>query len=680
MVRLTFTVGITIGILVGILTVIVYQMRSIQSSVAYHVSSSGSNNDYLMVKDSAIYKGFESTLNFVKNTTIGMYNTDSYVNYTSKQFNPPSLTVSLSVQPTAAPTALKSSNISATTTSTAVEKVTNTKKETSGFLSPNTDSTINTLNNKSNAGTSVASSSSSSSSCPYSIKVYVYELPATLKSVHLAEEARTNKSLHICQKCILEQFAVEYIVYDYFHQFCGRTNDPNEADFFYLPIIRDAEYRTQMAIGGQRSRSPSLTEESLIDLLEKNDDSKWLQVFNITSMYWKKHNGADHILVMPAPVTNFRHEGSMRGFFHYMIHLYPPIFLALEYSASFVKEYPICSQQKNILVPYPTTDPDLYNGKLHKDIVQRNYLIYYQGGLHGDCVEVRKALKFLIQNSTTLTNIIPPMKILKSATEREHGFRMATFCPIPIGDSPSSKRMYDVLNFGCIPVILSDDLVYAYTKSVGGPLDLSLFAIQLPQAVIQFPAAVMLARYKDKKEQFGKLPSGALLYDILQAAVTAGLDYQNNSYVNPLVQILQQVQQLYSFDVETLRAGVESVSPTFRYYKYRKNLIEIPTSLHAYPDGGSMDAVVAMLTEKKSVGIDKIRDSCQSERSRKDHVYINRYPCDYEKNGGRRLTSSISSTAYEDVSMIDGYELHKYENMSFAQSLSNRINGLDPFY
>ena len=26
---------------------------------------------------------------------------------------------------------------------------------------------------------------------------------------------------------------------DFFTQFCGRTEDPNEADFFYLPIVRD---------------------------------------------------------------------------------------------------------------------------------------------------------------------------------------------------------------------------------------------------------------------------------------------------------------------------------------------------------------------------------------------------------------------------------------------------------
>ena len=48
----------------------------------------------------------------------------------------------------------------------------------------------------------------------------------------------------------------------------------------------------------------------------------------------------DHIIVMPAPVTNLRHQTSMRGFFHYMMQLNPPIFLNVEFSKSFVKAYP----------------------------------------------------------------------------------------------------------------------------------------------------------------------------------------------------------------------------------------------------------------------------------------------------------------------------------------------------
>ncbi len=483
--------------------------------------------------------------------------------------------------------------------------------------------------------------------CPYNFKIYVYDLPQHLKSIYLSEEARVNKTLHICQKCILEQFSIEYIIYDFFTKFCGRTFDPDEADFFYLPIIRDAEYRVTLdSKGPHNKRAPSSTEQALLDIIEKNNDVKWLEVFNTTSKYWKQHKGSNHIIVMPAPVTNLRHESSQRGFFHYMVHLYPPIFLALEYSASFVKEYPICSSQKNILMPYPTTDPDLFNGKLHGGVVKRDSLLYYAGGLHGDCIEIRRAMHHILRNSSQLPGVLPDVRSIQA--EREHGFRAATFCPVPVGDSPSSKRMYDVLNFGCIPVILSDDLVYAFTSPVGGTIDESIFAIRLPQAVVQFSSDVMLERFKNKKEQFGRLPTGDLLYDLLAQAKSENAEYYKGYYVNPLIQILQRVSQQ---NIQILRSGVESVAPKFRYYKITKNMTTIPTANHVYPDGGALDSLAAMLSLRKSQGLAKVSASCQTERFATGHKYLGRFPCEYEpnpKNDFRKLSNTTES--YSDNS------------------------------
>ena len=386
--------------------------------------------------------------------------------------------------------------------------------------------------------------------CKYDFSVYVYEIPKSLRSIQVSEEARTNKSLHICQKCILEQFALEYILFDFFTQFCGRTYDPEKADFFYLPIVRDAEYRFALQHFGPRSRTPSDAEEALLLILEKNDSSLWKNLFKISDKYWRARDGADHIIAMPAPVTNFRHQGSQRGFFHYMIQLSTPIFLSVEYSSEFIREYPFCSIRKNIVMPYPTTDPELFNGKLlkmplkssgqqflrqnskieneNKSIIinykeRRQYLLYYAGGLHGDCIEVRKAMKQLMNNCSRLANIIPPVR--SNQEEREEGFLSSTFCPVPIGDSPSSKRMYDVLNFGCIPVVLSDELVWAFSDETNGPLNHSSFSVKLPQSVVQYNALRSLSHYASRKADFGVLPSGTLLYDLLLRAQKEGADF-----------------------------------------------------------------------------------------------------------------------------------------------------------
>lgn len=489
--------------------------------------------------------------------------------------------------------------------------------------------------------------------CKYNFTVYVYEIPQSLLSIKVSEEARRNKTLHICQKCILEQFSLEYILYDFFTQFCGRTYDPSVADYFYLPIVRDAEYRLALQNHGPRSRNPSQAEEALLLLLEKNDSSLWRQVFGVTDRFWWARGGADHLIAMPAPVTNFRHQGSQRGFFHYMLHLHTPIFLAVEYSSSFIAEYPICSRRKNIVLPYPTTDPELFSGKLLPTPSPpappnassalsvdfhwgpRKYLLYYAGGLHGDCIEVRKAMRQLLVNCSRLPelHLVPPVKA--NQEQRELGFLAATFCPVPIGDSPSSKRMYDVLNFGCVPVVLSDELVWAFSSRIGGPLNVSSFALHVPQSLVQFSARRTLARFASRRAELGVLPSGTRLYDLLLRAQREGAD------LNPLVQVLQRVPRE---DVEVLQRGGRHVAPFFRYYRMNVSMRAIPTAEHLFPDGEAVALLAAALEERKATGLAAIRDACVRE-TRGRHAYLNRYRCDTEKEDSlihRRRTLSSS--------------------------------------
>ena len=47
-----------------------------------------------------------------------------------------------------------------------------------------------------------------------------------------------------------------------------------------------------------------------------------------------------------------------------MIQLNAPIFLNVEFSRSFVKEYPVCAAEKNVVMPYPSTDPEMLGGQM----------------------------------------------------------------------------------------------------------------------------------------------------------------------------------------------------------------------------------------------------------------------------------------------------------------------------
>lgn len=54
-----------------------------------------------------------------------------------------------------------------------------------------------------------------------------------------------------------------------------------------------------------------------------------------------------------------------------------------------------------------------------------------------------------------------------------------------------------ITQYGCIPVVLSDDLVWAYSKEAGGPLDPSRFSIQLPQSTVLKSAEFIISRIFD---------------------------------------------------------------------------------------------------------------------------------------------------------------------------------------
>ena len=338
--------------------------------------------------------------------------------------------------------------------------------------------------------------------------------------------------------------------------------------------------------------------------MEKNDSSLWKDTFQLTDEHWRRSQGGNHIIAMPAPVTNLRHESSMRGFFHYMSHLHTPIFLNVEYSITFVKEYPICAAQKNIVLPYPTTDPDLFNGKLHAATVNRSSLLYYAGGLHGECMEIRRAMRQIMINASKIDSDIAP-HVRANMNEREHGFRAATYCPVPVGDSPSSKRMYDVMHFGCIPVVISDDLVWAFSPPSGGDINPAEFSIQLPQSIVQFPTDVLLRKFSGVKGRamWGTLPNGDSLYALLEKAVTLPA-YERGIYINPLVHLLRLISP---DNLARLQRGVEKHAPAFRYYRMDPKMRHIPTALKLLPDGAAIQQLARALSERKRRGLEGLR-------------------------------------------------------------------------
>jgi hypothetical protein len=380
---------------------------------------------------------------------------------------------------------------------------------------------------------------------------------------------------------------------------CLRTSDPEEASLFYVPYLPSMEYHMGQDRATDYSYSPY--GRAITDILDDRKYGAWEELYGLTSKYWKRREGADHILVFSEPMHGLYHPRNRRGNFHF-IHsqkqLTPPIVISVELSTSFVEMYPACAA-KNILMPYPNTDGRWFNGVLDKEastvleqkrasvatsgaaaaaertlleattdddpiLSPRPVAQFYNAGNHGTCRQLRRAMK---QDYEACSPSAPVMMKQLGAKHYATGMRVATFCPCPGGDSPSAKRMFDALLAGCIPVILSHDFVWPFTKEFDPliSLDPADFSIRLNATDYDEPLLE---------------PATCQPKDASKPGLQAFLDS-----ISPT-------------ELERLRRGAAKARDLYSWYKRRPGLPENPLQEGVLPDGGTAVWLVQALAER----------------------------------------------------------------------------------
>lgn len=166
------------------------------------------------------------------------------------------------------------------------------------------------------------------------------EMDRRLKKEGKAQYDANNKDFN--------QYTTELLVRDIITHpdSCLRTNDPESASLFYVPYLPTMEYHNG-SLFGDYSTSPF--SQAMLDATDFyiNEDGNsygkydpWEKTFGLTSKYWKRKNGADHIVVMSEPLHGFSHPRNRRGNFHYLHsqkQLSPPIVISIELSTTFVE-------------------------------------------------------------------------------------------------------------------------------------------------------------------------------------------------------------------------------------------------------------------------------------------------------------------------------------------------------
>jgi len=415
--------------------------------------------------------------------------------------------------------------------------------------------------------------------------------------------ARNASEAHYDRTSPGQQYSTEHMIRELMinPKSCLRSYDPETADLFYVPYMVSTEHhlgRTRVNPDFQLSRYG----KAIRDIVEKGDHTAWESTWGLTDKYWKRKDGADHILVFSEPLHGLWHPRNQRGSFHFLHSQYqtkPPIVISVELSKTFVQQYGPCAT-KNILVPYPNVDGQWYNGKYQKQALEklreaniaqastspaattaernladigRPLAQFYSGGNHGTCTALRRAMQEDYKCS-------PSHKLLKTiGTNYPIAMRTATFCPCPGGDSPSAKRMYDVVLAGCIPVILSEDFVWPLTKEFdpASALDSADFSIRLPAS--NYSTRLLDGKTCKPKEQ--------------------GEDKQQAPQeIQGPVDLESLLQTIPAEQIAKLRKGVEKAASLYAWYEVDSALPDNPIREGVLPTGGLAKAVVSALADR----------------------------------------------------------------------------------
>jgi Exostosin family len=381
-------------------------------------------------------------------------------------------------------------------------------------------------------------------------------------------------------------------------QSCLRTHDPEAADLFYVPYLPSTEFHRGTKDESKLDYNTSPFGMALLDILVRQNYTLWESphLFGFTSRYWRRRGGRDHIVVFSEPFHGLLHARYKRGSYHYLHsqqHLSPAIIVSVELSKTFVEAHPKCAA-KNVLLPYPNTDGRWFNGAFESEArqlvesalasnaaleqQQRPAAMYLSAGIHGRCKKVRRALEQDYRRCS------PSYRAYHAATTRlyRHGMRISTFCPAPGGDSPSSKRMFDCLHAGSIPVVLSHDFVWPFTEEFDSK---NGYTESLVGANSTHGSRPTLLSPRDFSI---RLDAGDYASPALDPKTCKPLNATRPSLESYLESISED-------EIRRLQAGVRRTSDLYSWYRRRDDLPDHPLRAGTMPDGGAARHLVKML-------------------------------------------------------------------------------------
>ncbi|CAN1154499.1 Probable beta-1,4-xylosyltransferase IRX10 [Linum perenne] len=244
-------------------------------------------------------------------------------------------------------------------------------------------------------------------------------------------------------------FAAEIFMHRFLLSSPVRTLDPNEADWFYTPIYATCDLTpTGLPLPFKTPRMM----RSAIQLIS----SKW--------PFWNRTEGADHFFVVPhdfGPCFHYQEEIAIkRGIF--------PLLARATLVQTFGQRNHVCLKDGSITIP-PYAPPQKMQARHIPPQIPRSIFVYFRGLFYDVNNDpeggyyARGARAAVWENFKN--NPLFDISTDHPATYYED-MQRSIFCLCPLGWAPWSPRLVEAVVFGCIPVIIADDIVLPFADAI----------------------------------------------------------------------------------------------------------------------------------------------------------------------------------------------------------------------
>ncbi|KAL2635574.1 hypothetical protein R1flu_007053 [Riccia fluitans] len=280
----------------------------------------------------------------------------------------------------------------------------------------------------------------------HDIKIYVYELPSIFNSDWLADS-----------RCSSHLFAAEVVLHRVLLESPIRTINPDEADFFFVPIYVSCNFSPKNGFPSL-AHAPAMIKDA-VELISRE------------AVYWNRSRGRDHIFVAAHDYGACFHSVEKVAVAAGIPEvLQNSILLQTFESVSGHR----CQEVEHIQIP-PYVDPEVvrrYTASKQLEKRKRSILAYFRGKLELHPKNVSGQL-YSRGIRTRLWKKYKRDKQFLVRRKRVDGYQAemlkSVFCLAPLGWAPWSPRIVEAVMYGCVPVIIADKIALPYSNVIDWP-------------------------------------------------------------------------------------------------------------------------------------------------------------------------------------------------------------------